>query len=199
MKVLVFDTETTGLPPSKTPTADDSDQWPYIVQLSYLLFDTDSNKITVQHDVILRVPVEIENSHIHRITTGLSKNGFDFKPTFEIFMVCVEACDVIVGHNVLFDVNMMRAECLRHQLTFNPRKEFYCTMKRSIHVCNLLNTTTGRLKYPKLSELHETLFGYTPKNLHNSLVDVMVCFRCYYHLKYDKDICGLVTTIKKYV
>ena len=195
MKVLVFDTETTGLPPSKTPTPDDVEKWPYIVQLSYLLFDTDSNKITVQHDFILRVPVEIENSHIHHITTGLSKNGFDFQSVFAIFMVCVEACDAIVGHNVSFDVAMMKAECLRHKLTFNPNKEFFCTMKRSIHVCNILNIT-GRLKYPKLAELHEKLFGYTPNNLHNSLIDVLVCFRCYYSLKYNKDICDTVPTIK---
>lgn len=196
MKILVFDTETTGLPPSKTPTPEDIENWPYIVQLSYLLFDTDSKKITVQHDFILRVPVEIENSHIHQITNGLSKNGFDFQPIFDIFMICVEECDVIVGHNLSFDVSMVKAECLRHNLTFNPYKEFFCTMKRSIHVCNILNTNTGRLKYPKLSELHEKLFGYTPKNLHNSLIDVLVCFRCYYYLKNKEDISDIVTNIK---
>jgi DNA polymerase III epsilon subunit-like protein len=41
-------------------------------------------------------------------------------------------------------------------------------------------------KYPKLSELHEVLFGYVPDNLHDSLIDIFVCLRCYLkrHLRY---------------
>lgn len=38
-------------------------------------------------------------------------------------------------------------------------------------------------KFPKLSELHEHLFGYIPENLHNSLIDVLVCLRCFLKLR----------------
>ena len=43
-------------------------------------------------------------------------------------------------------------------------------------------------KYPKLVELHEKLFETRPKNLHNSLVDVFACFRCFYKMYFNKDV-----------
>ena len=42
-------------------------------------------------------------------------------------------------------------------------------------------------KYPKLVELHNHLFNSVPENLHNSLIDVYVCFRCFYKLVYEND------------
>ena len=35
---------------------------------------------------------------------------------------------------------------------------------------------------------YEKLFNEVPNNLHNSLNDVLVCFRCYYKLRYNMDI-----------
>lgn len=43
-------------------------------------------------------------------------------------------------------------------------------------------------KPPKLFELHKHYFNTVPNNLHNSLVDVFVCFRCFYRMVYDKDL-----------
>ena len=42
-------------------------------------------------------------------------------------------------------------------------------------------------KPPKLIELHEELFNTIPGNLHNSLIDVLVCFRCFHKMAYDND------------
>ncbi len=38
MIITVFDTETTGLPEKGRKTKQDSSKWPYIVQLSYILY-----------------------------------------------------------------------------------------------------------------------------------------------------------------
>ena len=35
---------------------------------------------------------------------------------------------------------------------------------------------------------YEKLFNEVPNNLHNSLNDVLVCFRCYYKMRYNLDI-----------
>ena len=40
MRVLVFDTETTGLPQTKILNPDTLHQWPTIVQFSYIIYDT---------------------------------------------------------------------------------------------------------------------------------------------------------------
>ena len=39
MKILVFDVETTGLPKKRRAALDDFDNWPYIVQLSWVVYD----------------------------------------------------------------------------------------------------------------------------------------------------------------
>ena len=44
MKVLVFDTETTGLPTERNASISDLEVWPHIVQLSYILYDVDEKK-----------------------------------------------------------------------------------------------------------------------------------------------------------
>ena len=38
MKVLVFDTETTGLPKGKNPSIYKTELWPHIIQLSYIVY-----------------------------------------------------------------------------------------------------------------------------------------------------------------
>ena len=44
-------------------------------------------------------------------------------------------------------------------------------------------------KFPKLIELHEKLFANeTPKNLHNSLNDIMVTLRCFCQLSFNIDL-----------
>ena len=40
VKVLVFDTETTGLPPSKWLNKRELEQWPYMIQLAFIIYDT---------------------------------------------------------------------------------------------------------------------------------------------------------------
>lgn len=48
-------------------------------------------------------------------------------------------------------------------------------------------------KFPKLSELHEHLFGYVPEDLHNALVDTMVCLRCFLKIR-----CGYHMSSRKF-
>ena len=45
MKVLVFDTETTGLPKSRNSSIYSSDEWPYIIQMGWIMYDTDTKEI----------------------------------------------------------------------------------------------------------------------------------------------------------
>ena len=89
--------------------------------------------------------------------------------------------------------------------------EIYCTMRKGTNLCNIeykpiensinneknekIRKTIGK-KFPKLSELYLKLFqsSEVPINLHNSMVDVMVCLSCYLKMRhtitqdYTKDI-----------
>jgi len=44
------------------------------------------------------------------------------------------------------------------------------------------------IKPPKLIELYRILFHETPDNLHNSMVDVLVCARCFLKVRYHWDV-----------
>ena len=111
--------------------------------------------------------------------------------------------DIIIGHNISFDKKMIMVECYRNKVeqnfTKNGRKlQEFCTMKNSINLCKIIaHDKYGReyFKYPKLMELHKHLFGDIPEGLHNSMVDVLVCLRCYGKMKFDTDLNSISTSL----
>ncbi len=223
MRTLVFDTETTGLPKTQIITPETLNAWPHIVQFSYIIFDTDTNKIVKIKDCIIKVPdgvtISEENSKIHGITTEISlAKGVSLKPVLEEFFEDLNAADHIVGHNVSFDINMIKAEInrlildsldvnevvnLHEYLTvLKTTNNIYCTMQETIELCAIeMKDKFGRpyKKFPKLVELYQKMFGVTPKNLHNSLNDVIVCLRCFIKLKYYVDIVQHSAEIKQMI
>jgi len=210
---LIFDTETTGLPKTKILTKETVHLFPYIVQLSYIIYNTETNEIVKIRDFIVKLPSNIVMSdeciNIHGITNEMSQEkGSDVNIAIEEFIHDVKYAGLIIGHNLSFDLNIIHAELIRliqnsetdtNKIQFynyfstylKSSAKLYCTMQESIDICNIKKMDKyGReyVKFPKLVELHETLFKTTPKNLHNSLNDVIVCLRCFYKMSYDTDI-----------
>jgi DNA polymerase III epsilon subunit-like protein len=188
MRVLVFDTETTGLPPKGGL---DVNTWPFVVQLSFVEMDTETGKLT-EHDFLVQVKGDIPTTEIHGITKSRnSACGFTFPDVFGIFSQFLARADIVVGHNVEFDLNMVRVECRRNALAFEEPTVVYCTMRANKERCNLLSAA-GFVKYPKLVELYRFLFQEEPADLHNALTDVYVCLRCFYKTVLKKDAPGKV-------
>jgi len=191
MRLLVFDTETTNKPPSITLLPETVDFWPSIVQWSFVLFDTDTYKYT-EYDYVIQCNVPIENDHIHGITTSMNKQlGYSFSFIFPIFEECMKQADLLIGHNIEFDLNMIKAECFRNNLTFTCTKPTYCTMKNTTRLCAL-----PKFKWPTLKELHFHLFQETPSNLHNSMIDVWACLRSYLKIMTQKDLLDDIKKLK---
>jgi hypothetical protein len=74
--------------------------------------------------------------------------------------------------------------------------ETYCTMRKGTNLCNIEHKPNEKddktrkqigKKFPKLSELYLKLFenSETPINLHNSMIDVMVCLSCYLKMRHN--------------
>ena len=213
MKVLIFDTETTGLPQTKIINEDTLDKWPHIVQFSFIIFDTDTNTIDLSKDYIIKMQDNVfipqESTAIHGITNEISKeNGINIEIALKDFFDNLKVVDLLVGHNVGFDINVIYIELLRiiylkkydkniissykFDLHFLINfKNIYCTMQETTDLCNIKAVSKlGKeyIKFPKLSELHETLFQTVPKNLHNSFIDILVTLRCFMKLKYERDL-----------
>ena len=219
MRTLVFDSETTGLSKTQIISPSTIHLWPHVVQFSYIVFDTESNKIVKIKDSIIKVPdgfiITEENAKIHGITTEISlAKGVDLLPVLEEFFADFDSADHIVGHNVSFDINMIKAELQRLIMNSSDKKlqdyltkintstKFYCTMQETIELCAIeMKDKYGRpyKKFPKLVELYQKMFGVTPKNLHNSLNDVIVCLRCFIKLKYEIDIVERSEEVKQMI
>ena len=219
MRTLVFDSETTGLSKTQIISPSTIHLWPHVVQFSYIVFDTESNKIVKIKDSIIKVPdgftITEENAKIHGITTEISlAKGVDLLPVLEEFFADFDSSDHIVGHNVSFDINMIKAELQRlimnssdkkiedYLTTINTSTKFYCTMQETIELCAIeMKDKYGRpyKKFPKLVELYQKMFDVTPKNLHNSLNDVIVCLRCFIKLKYEIDIVERSEEVKQMI
>jgi DNA polymerase III epsilon subunit-like protein len=229
MKICVFDTETTGLPKTKILNDESLALWPHCVQFSYIIYDTELNKIIKIIDFVIKVPENInisdEASNIHGITNFISQTS-QYKIEDALIYFSNDylnyGIDLIVGHNLDFDINMLKVELMREigQIIDTPnRRQFsqlldslnsmkpespespnlYCTMQKTISLCNLkMKTKYGKeyIKFPKLNELHMKLFNSSPKNLHNSLNDVLICLRCYYMLEHKLDIIEIDSEIK---
>ena len=223
MRTLVFDTETTSLPQSKSITPSALHLWPHTVQFSYVIFDTELNKIVKIKDSIIKVPdgftISEENANIHGITTEISfTKGVSLQPVLTEFFEDLKTVDHIVGHNVSFDINIVKVELHRLILKcldldevikfqdylkyLDTSKNIHCTMQETIEYCAIeLKDKYGRpyKKFPKLVELYQKMFNVTPKNLHNSLIDVIVCLRCFMKLKYNVDIAERSEEVKQMI
>lgn len=219
MKILVFDTETTGKI-DKYSDLSETEKQPHIVQFSYVMYDTDNNNVFI-NDNIIRIPHNIviptECIQIHGITQEKSQaSGVILYDVLRDFYIKVKEADYIVGHNLEFDVKMLIVEFYRLKEEsgndeaydriidyFEKGKQFgskcFCTMKNTVDVCKLENPNNKNkgYKYPKLSELHKHLFYYEPKNLHNSLFDVIITLRCFYKLIFEKDLREINRTIRQ--
>ena len=203
MKVLVVDTETTGLPERGNPSVfSEKEKWPHIIQLSFLLYDTDINKIISCVDEIIKldyhIPITTESIKIHGITrTTCQRKGILINKALLEFYEALEACDIVVGHNISFDKRMIMVETNRindYKILsrfWNTKRE-YCTMKNAVDICKIETTNkygNKYYKYPKLSELHKHLFKTIPNGLHDSMADVLICLRNYIKMEHKQDIC----------
>jgi DNA polymerase-3 subunit epsilon len=202
MKVIVFDTETTDLPADQNAPLSDSSKWPYIIQLSFMVFDTDTKEILEYSDHIIQLDTTVNISPgsiaIHQITAQRSQNeGIPIKQALAQLADNMSDADVIVGHNILFDKRMLMVELTRNKMKNCLYKNGlpipeYCTMKRTTELCKIptTNKKTGEIynKYPTLTELHTYLFCKKPRGTHNAIADVMICLRCFVMLNYNYDI-----------
>ena len=205
MKVLVFDTETTGLPKKskdgKSPSIYETTMWPHIIQLSYILYDTEKHKMLINHDNVIKLNDNVEISEksieMHGITRERSqREGMDIWNAVELFNICMAGADMVIAHNLSFDRQMILVECIRlgkhGPFKFKNPEQYFCTMKNTVELCRIeaVSKKDGSkyFKYPTLSELHNFIFKEIPQNTHNSLVDILICLRCFVFLVDNVDI-----------
>jgi DNA polymerase III epsilon subunit-like protein len=215
-RVLVFDVETTGLLPKENyKNSADLKNFPHIIQLSFILFDVIDYKVIQKYNAYIRIDDKIQISDTITKITHINSHicqtyGVDIKDALRAFYEAYMNTDCVIAHNLAFDSEMIMVEMQRNHdfiqvhmpkyyYLFDPTStklqniRLYCTMQDSIEICNLMveyKTKPGKFykKFPKLEELYKHLFQHTPENLHNSMIDTLLCLRCFLKLKKNIDI-----------
>lgn len=181
MKYLFIDTETTGLPLDDSFSIDTINNWPRLVSVAYILCD--DCKIVRENYSIIKPNgfiIPPESTKVHGITSAeaISKGRVLSEVLDEIKGV-INECDYIVGHNIIFDINVLNAEFYRYNMTLPVSlKPYYCTMQLAKGYCGLSNT-----KYPTLEELYTILKGDTISNAHNAQTDAQASMECFWILR----------------
>lgn len=187
MNTLVFDTETTGIPLFNEPS--DDPRQPYIVDIAASLFDATGLE-TKRFDAIVKPLVAIpeELARLHGITTEMAmEQGIEMRDAHEGFMALVADADIIVGHNVSFDIRLARIQAARAtgEKWDNPRPTF-CTMRRTTNICKILKANPrchNDWKWPNLTEAVRHFFAEDHSNAHRARADCDAAARIYFHLK----------------
>ena len=182
---LFFDTETTGLPKNWKAPVTDLNNWPRLVQLAYLLYDHNGNKIT-GGDYIIKpegFTIPLDASRIHGISTEKANRvGVPLINILEGFQDLINQAEYLVAHNMSFDEKIVGAEFLRNRMKNSiTTKRKICTMLSTTNFCGI-NGYYG-LKWPRLSELHYKLFKTGFDEAHNAAVDINATAKCFWELK----------------
>lgn len=182
---LFFDTETTGLPRNWNAPVSDLDNWPRLVQIAWLQYDSKGRKV-LEQDYIIRpegFTIPPDASRVHGISTEQAvREGADLRDVLKEFSGLIDEAKFLVAHNIGFDEKIVGAEFLRKEVKNSLFKiDKFCTMKASTSYCELPGNYG--YKWPKLSELHFKLFNSGFEEAHNAAVDIEACAKCFWELK----------------
>jgi DNA polymerase-3 subunit epsilon len=182
---LFFDTETTGLPKNWKAPASDLNNWPRLVQLAFLYYDSNGNMISEGNYIIkpdgFSIPSDV--SRIHGITTERANiEGKPIRSVLESFNNLIGLTVYLIAHNMSFDEKIVGSEFLRNGMKNSTEEKMkICTMDSTVNLC-AIDGPFG-YKWPKLSELHYKLFNSEFAEAHNAAVDVKVTAKCFWELK----------------
>ena len=191
-KYLFFDTETNGLPYNYKAGIENTSNWPRLLQIGWIMTDERGNVLKSCTKWIFPngFSVDSEVTKLTGITTDkLLFEGERISSVLNDFLQDIENAEVLVGHNVEYDIMVVGCELYRdgqpmqgQALTRHPH---ICTMKQTVDFCAIPSTNSyySDYKYPKLTELYTKLFGHAFSGAHDAMADIKATKECFFELK----------------
>ena len=183
---LIYDTETTGLPKNFSAPVSDSENWPRLVQIAWQLHNRLGELVEVKNFIIrpegFTIPFNAQK--IHGISTQKATDqGVDLTYVLKEFNNAINQSEFIVGHNIIFDVNIVSAEFYRNNILSNLLKiKTIDTKIEGTNYCAIPGGRNGKFKWPTLTELYFKLFNQDFDFAHNASADVEATSRCFLEL-----------------
>ncbi len=191
---LVIDTETSGLPKKWDAPYHLKNNWPYILQIAWLIYNADGTLLKKENHYIKPGNFNITKSSIkiHHITKELLLH----KGKDKLLILKKLARDIakyqplVVAHFTELDYHMVGAESFRLNIE-NPLQQtpLFCTMKASgAYVKN------PNFSYLKLNRFYKTLFNKKPEKLHNAFEDAKLTAEIFFYLKNKGEVTDAIIT-----
>ena len=183
---LIYDTETTGLPKNFSAPVSDSENWPRLVQIAWQLHNDMGELVEVKNFIVrpkdYTIPFNAEK--IHGISTQIALDqGVEIEYALLEFNKAIERAEFIVGHNIIFDVNIVGAEFFRIGIdSLLMESKTLDTKEEGTDYCAIPGGRGGKFKWPTLTELYFKLFKEGFDLAHNASADVEATSRCFLEL-----------------
>lgn len=205
MKVLLFDTETNGLPKNRFAPPSQTDAYPAVLQISWAIYTltADSMVLIDQVDKSLRLAPEISwntgAAAIHGISEAKARVGEYPAKAFLEFREALHHVDYVICHNMEFDKPVVRAAAYAASLTVGesdakllrnlwplPSVKEFCTMNSMRAFVGVPSAPEAKhpFKAPRLNELYTKLYGHvydlsgTGNSLHSARSDTHCLAQC---------------------
>ena len=185
MKVIFFDTETTGLPKSwKKDALTAPDNWPDLVSIAWWIFES-RELVKKEYHIIRPDGWTISDGSIekHGITQESAlAHGDPLADVLAIFQEDLAGAGHVIAHNMNFDKNVL-FNAYQWRLDQDPTHFWhvaaeFCSMKKStaeLRIPSKFGRPGDLWKWPGLDELYSATFGRAPPaDAHNADRDVDV-------------------------
>ena len=162
--IVVFDTETTDI-------------YGYIVSYAMVVYDFEKKEIVDEIYELVNPVAKISDEafNVHKISENMIKDKPTFLDIHERFLSVLNNADMIVGHNIFYDLGVLKRELERINYHTNRLQQpIFDTMYFSVDVVEL-----GKKKMPRLEECVAYFFGSQNANYHNALEDVKMTLKVF--------------------
>jgi DNA polymerase III epsilon subunit-like protein len=190
LNTLVLDVETTGLPEKGHEYGSHFLQFPRIVTLAYKFNDEETKDFIINQEG-KKIPQGAID--IHGITDAMADASPHFIVPVLSELIATYQPDKVIGHNVYFDISIIKAEILRLIHFKKLERSVFTMLEEQMHKEKRIDIMKKSTKYcaipgprgakwPKLTELYLKLFGVELSGAHSSRADCDAAHKCYVEL-----------------
>ena len=171
MRVLVFDTETSGLPKHHFAALNTQ---PHVLEFAGIVIDNKEGEFEeVQRFTFYANPgirIDDEITKINGISEKTLKGEKPFSYNEPVLSEMLRTVDAVAAHNLPFDMKMINFEYTRLGMDAPWPPKRICTIEATMHLAGY------RLK---LQALHELLLGVGFEGAHRAMNDTEALVRCF--------------------